>query len=82
MPFPETLPSKDHKTMQTIGAKQAKDRFGDLLRSVQREPISILRNGQPAAVLVSPDDYARMGGTASACAGSWRKSAARRVPTG
>jgi len=55
-------PSKGRKIMQTVGAKEAKDRFGDLLQSVQREPVSILRNGRPAAVLVSPDDYAHMEG--------------------
>jgi len=27
--------------MQTIGAKEAKNRFGDLLQSVQCEPISM-----------------------------------------
>lgn len=48
--------------MQTIGAKEAKDRFGDLLQSVQREPVSILRNGRPAVVLVSPGDHAHMEG--------------------
>ncbi len=49
-------------TVKTVGAKEAKDHFGDLLNSVQREPVSILRNGRPAAVLVSPDDFVRMQG--------------------
>jgi len=49
-------------SVKTIGSKEAKDHFGELLKSVQREPVSILRNGRPAAVLVSPEDFERMQG--------------------
>ena len=48
--------------MKTIAAKEAKDHFGDVLSTVQREPVSILKNGRPAAVVISPEDYTRFQG--------------------
>jgi len=36
--------------------------FGALLDSVQNEPVTILKNGRPTAVVLSPSEYARMGG--------------------
>ena len=48
--------------MKTLGSREAKENFGALLDSAQREPVTILKNGRPTAVMVSPEDYARMGG--------------------
>ncbi len=49
--------------MKTFGAREAKENFGMLIDTVQREPVTILKNGRPSAVVVSPEDYARMGGS-------------------
>ncbi len=49
--------------MKTLGAREAKENFGSLIDTVQREPVTILKNGRPSAVVVSPEDYARMGGS-------------------
>jgi len=49
-------------TMKTIPAKQAKDQFGSLLETAQREPVTITKQGRPAAVVISLDEYERMGG--------------------
>ncbi len=48
--------------MKTIPAKQAKDQFGSLLEAAQREPVTITKQGRPAAVVISLDEYERMGG--------------------
>lgn len=48
--------------MKTFGSREAKEGFGALIDTVQREPVTILKNGRPSAVMVSPEDYARMGG--------------------
>jgi len=49
--------------MKTLGAREAKENFGTLIDTVQREPVTILKNGRPSAVVVSTEDYARMGGS-------------------
>lgn len=48
--------------MQTIDASDAKSRFGSLLESVQREPITIKKRGRVVAVMVSVEDYEGMSG--------------------
>jgi len=42
--------------MISISSVEAQNRFGKLLDTVQREPVSITRHGRPAAFLVSPKD--------------------------
>ncbi len=42
--------------MKTITSVEAQNKFGKLLDTVQREPISITRHGRPSAFLVSPMD--------------------------
>jgi prevent-host-death family protein len=42
--------------MISITSVEAQNRFGQLLDTVQREPVSITRHGQPAAFIVSPQD--------------------------
>ena len=41
--------------MNTITAKEAKLHFGQLLRKVQQEPMTITKNGQPVAVMLNLD---------------------------
>jgi prevent-host-death family protein len=45
--------------MQTIGVIEARNRFGEFLDAVQREPVTIAKNGRPVAVMVSVADYER-----------------------
>jgi antitoxin Phd len=42
--------------MITMTSVEAQNRFGRLLDAVQREPITITRNGRIAAFIVSPQD--------------------------
>jgi prevent-host-death family protein len=42
--------------MITMTSVKAQNRFGRLLDAVQREPITITRNGRIAAFIVSPQD--------------------------
>jgi prevent-host-death family protein len=42
--------------MISMTSVEAQNRFGRLLDTVQREPISITRHGRPAAFIVSPQD--------------------------
>jgi len=42
--------------MITVTSVEAQNRFGRLLDAVQREPITITRNGRTAAFIVSPQD--------------------------
>jgi prevent-host-death family protein len=42
--------------MITLSSVEAQNRFGQLLDTVQREPVSITRHGRPTAFIVSPQD--------------------------
>lgn len=42
--------------MITVTSVEAQNRFGQLLDTVQREPVTITRHGRPAAFIVSPQD--------------------------
>ncbi|MBA3788905.1 type II toxin-antitoxin system Phd/YefM family antitoxin [Patescibacteria group bacterium] len=42
-----------------ISARDAKNRFGELLDSAQRAPVRITKNGRGVAMLLSLDDYQR-----------------------
>ena len=42
--------------MITVTSVEAQNRFGQLLDTVQREPVTITRNGRTAAFIVSPQD--------------------------
>lgn len=46
--------------MTKMAAKDAKNRFGELLDSAQRGPVSIEKHGRPVAVLISQEEYERM----------------------
>jgi prevent-host-death family protein len=42
--------------MITVTSVEAQNRFGQLLDTVQREPVTITRHGRAAAFMVSPQD--------------------------
>ena len=42
--------------MIIITSVEAQNRFGQLLDTVQREPVTITRHGRPSAFIVSPQD--------------------------
>jgi antitoxin Phd len=46
--------------MKSITATEAQNNFGDLLMSVQSEPISITRNGKEKGVLLSAEEYKKI----------------------
>ncbi len=52
--------------MRTVSAIDAKNRFGQLLEAAQREPVTVTKQGRPAAVVLSVEDYQRMRGAANA----------------
>jgi prevent-host-death family protein len=46
--------------MSQINSSELRQRFGQIMRDVQREPVEILSHGKPAAVLVSAHEYERL----------------------
>lgn len=48
------------KPMTTIPATDAKNRFGELLEAVHREPVEISKKGRVVAVMLSVKDYQEM----------------------
>jgi prevent-host-death family protein len=52
--------------MRTVSAIDARNRFGQLLAAAQREPVTVTKQGRPAAVVLSVEDYERMRGAANA----------------
>lgn len=40
-----------------MAAREAKNRFGELLDTAQREPVTIEKHGRAVAVLLSAQDY-------------------------
>ena len=43
--------------MQTFPSREAKNRFGEVLGLAAREPVSITRNGEEVAIIMSPEQY-------------------------
>jgi prevent-host-death family protein len=43
--------------MQTLNANEAKTKFDTMLVNVQSEPIEIVKNGSPVAVVMSRDAF-------------------------
>lgn len=43
-----------------MSAKDAKNRFGELMDTVQREPVTIEKHGRPVAVVLSEVEYEKM----------------------
>ena len=50
--------------VREITAKEAKNRFGQLLRSAQQGPVRVTRNGTPVGVMLSVEQFERLRGTA------------------
>ena len=50
--------------MREITAKEAKNRFGQLLRDTQQGPVRVTRNGTPVSVVLSVEQFERLRGTA------------------
>ena len=48
--------------MRQIPATQAKDQFGNIISTIQREPVEITKRGQPVAIILSPAQFKEMGG--------------------
>jgi prevent-host-death family protein len=46
--------------MEIIGIDRARARLGDLAEKALAGPIILTRNGEPALVLLAPDDYSSM----------------------
>jgi prevent-host-death family protein len=46
--------------MRTVAALEAKNRFGELLDTAQREPVTIEKHGRAVAVVVSAEEYKAM----------------------
>lgn len=46
--------------MKTFSAKDAKQHFGELMDTVQREPVSIEKHGRAVAVMLSEVEYKEM----------------------
>ena len=51
-------------TMLEITAKDAKNRFGQLLDATQRGPVCVTRNGRAVSVMLSLPHYERLRGAA------------------
>jgi prevent-host-death family protein len=49
--------------MSEITATDAKNKFGQLLEMAQAEPVHVQKNGRDVAVVVSPEEYARLNAT-------------------
>ena len=56
--------------MREITAKEAQDRFAQLLRFAQQGPVRVTRNGTPVAVMLSTQQFERL------CGAAWNRLAA------
>lgn len=50
--------------MKEIAAKDAKNRFGQLLDAVQGAPVRVTKKGRPVSVMMSMQQYERLRGVA------------------
>jgi prevent-host-death family protein len=46
--------------MNYISATDAKNRFGELLEQARKEPVHVQKNGRDVAVVISPEEFARL----------------------
>ncbi len=63
------------QNVQNIAAAEAKNRFGEVLDTAQREPVIIKKHGRAFAVVLSADAYARL----EALEDAWWGEQAKRV---
>ncbi len=50
--------------MKAIAAREAKNRFGQLLDAAQRSPVSVTKNGRAVTVMLSTELYDQLRGAA------------------
>ena len=48
------------QVMKTLGASDAKNRFGELLDLARREPVQIAKKGRKVAVILSVEEFERL----------------------
>lgn len=48
--------------MKEIAARDAKNRFGQLLDAAQRSPVRVTKQGRPVGVMMSMEQYDRLRG--------------------
>lgn len=53
-----------HDFMREIAARDAKNRFGQLLDAVQGAPVRVTKKGRPVGVMMSMQQYERLRGVA------------------
>ncbi len=46
--------------MKSVAAKEAKNNFGELMDTAQREPVTIERRGRAVAVVISAKEYEKI----------------------
>ena len=46
--------------MKYISANEAKQSFGQVMETAQREPVLVRKHNRPAAVILSPQEYERI----------------------
>ena len=46
--------------MLSLTANEAKTKFGNMLINVQSEPVEIIKNGTPVAVMISSKEYSKI----------------------
>jgi len=46
--------------MVEVASREAKNHFGELIDTAQREPVSITKKGRPVAIMISQHEYARL----------------------
>ena len=46
--------------MLSLSANDAKTKFGNMLINVQTEPVEIVKNGTPVAVVISSKEYKKL----------------------
>ena len=49
--------------MKYVTANEAKQSFGQVMETAQREPVIVRKHNRPAAVIISPQEYDRMRNT-------------------
>ena len=49
--------------MKYVSANEAKQSFGQVMETAQREPVIVRKHNRPAAVIISPQEYDRMRNT-------------------
>ena len=47
--------------MNVMIASDAKNKFGELLDKAQAEPVRIQKNGRDVAIMLSPEEFKRLG---------------------